>query len=226
MPFESKAQSPAKVSITHSTTQLSSAKVGSIIEVPLTVENIQNLFGWNLNLTWNPQVLNLTDIKEGSFLSNAGSTMFLWGPSISMSTRNQGYINCTSCFLLDDTSASGNGVLATLSFQVLNAGTSPISIEGTVLFNPSPLGDIQYITATLNSGTITITSLDDNSDNNLGSNKNGYNDSSHKNTATAQKTISSMPNFVLIMVIIVASVIIVVGILFWFKKPPAQSLKN
>jgi len=160
---QSIAQSPVAVNIIPRTTQLSSAQIGNIIEVQLSVDNVQNLFGWNLNLTWNPQVLNLTNIQEGPFLSNAGSTLCTWGPSLSPTSRSQGYLNSTGCILLEAQSVDGSGVLATLSFQIIGTGVSPVSIEGTQLINPSPTGVLNYIPVTLNSGTITIIRSDNNS---------------------------------------------------------------
>jgi len=244
---ESKAQPLVAVNITPRITQLSSAQIGTIIEVQLSVENVQNLFGWNLNLTWNPQVLNLTNIQEGPFLSNAGSTLCTWAPSLSPSSRSQGYLNSTGCILLEAQSADGNGVLATLSFQVLSVGVSPISIDGTQLINPSRSGVLQYISATLNSGTVTITApdnnlndnpdanLDNNSNNrpdnnlnndpetNLDNNPNGPTKNAHQNLSLVQ---SPLPVYAFVIFIIVVVLISSAGILIWHKKTLSRLTKK
>ncbi|MDR0492101.1 MAG: cohesin domain-containing protein [Nitrososphaerota archaeon] len=243
---ESEAQTSAIVNITPSTTQLSFAQIGTIIEVQLYVENVQNLFGWNLNLTWNPKVLNLTNIQEGPFLSNAGSTLCTWAPSLSPTSRSQGYINSTGCILLEAHSVNGSGVLATLSFKILSTGVSPISIEGTQLINPSPAGVLQYITTTLNSGTITITSPNNGSDNNLNTSSdnnsnnrpdNSLNSNSNNSPETNSDNNLNSPTeqayqnpppptqsplqvsvLVILIIIIVVVLVLSVNILIWHKK--------
>jgi hypothetical protein len=235
VPSELNAQSSsAKVGITPNTMQLSSAQIGSIIEVQLTVENVQNLFAWNLNLTWNPKVLNLTNVQEGSFLSNTGSTLFPWSSEISPTSRSQGYIDSVVCTLLEATSANGNGVLATLSFQVLSAGVSPISIEGTQLVSPLKAGEMQFITVTLNSGTVTINNSNGNnsngnnssknSNNPSGNNSNGYVDSPNQDQSSTKTPISTIYHYVFLLIVVL--LIITVGLFIWFKKPSTPELKN
>ena len=152
----SNAQQNTNLSIDPATTQLTAAQVGSTISVNLTVNNVQNLFGWSLNLTWNPLVLNLTQMQEGPFLSNAGQTLFTWSPSLSQIQRSQGYIQTVADALLVSSSASGNGVLVTISFKVLNTGTSQISIEGTILSSPSQNGVVKPITTTITDGIVDV----------------------------------------------------------------------
>ena len=237
VPSELNAQSTsAKVSITPSTMQLTSTQIGDTIDVQLTIENVQNLFAWNLNLTWNPTVLNLTNVKEGSFLSNTGSTLFTWSSSISPTSRSQGYIDSVACILLEATSANGNGILATLSFQVLSTGVSQLSITGTQLASPSKSGVMQFITATLNSGTITIINSSNNnsngnsnsSNNNSNGNSNNNSDipsdnnhngstgSSDKNPSSPKTSRSTILLFAFLSITVL--LILLVGIFIWFKK--------
>lgn len=150
------AQQTTALSITPNSTQLSDAQVGSTIHLNLTITNVQNLFGWNLNLTWNPQILNLTGIAEGPFLNGAGETLFTWSPSSSPISRSQGYLQGVADVLLATSGVSGNGVLATLTFQVLHAGYSAVSIEGTTISKPPVNTAAQYISATITDGTVTI----------------------------------------------------------------------
>jgi hypothetical protein len=140
---------------------LTSSQIGTTINVNLTVSNVQNLFGWNLNLTWNPQILNLTQIQEGSFLTDAGTTLFTWSQSSSPISRSQGYLQGVADVLLASSGVSGNGVLATISFKVLGTGTSPIFVEGTTLSNPPSNGAAKTITATIINGVVNIGTSND-----------------------------------------------------------------
>jgi len=234
MPSELKAQSLTTVNITPSTTQISSAQIGNNVEVQLTVENVQNLFAWSLNLTWNPQVLNLTNVQEGDFLSNAGSTIFLWSPSISPISRSQGHLSGVACSLLEASSANGSGVLATITFQILKAEVSIISIEGTELVSPSSLGSVQFITATLKNGTVTITNSNSNSNNrtDISSDDNQNNSTDHSSSNPTAQTQTPYPttqtshpathNFILIILVVL--LILSVGVLLLLKKTSATKL--
>jgi hypothetical protein len=149
------------LSITPSTTQLSTAQIGSTIKLNLTIGNVNHLFGWGLNLTWNPQVLNLTDVTEGPFLSSnrAKTTYFTWSPSLSPIPRSQGYIQSISGILLESGSVDGSGVLAMLSFKVLSAGSSEVSIEGSKLISPtshSTGSAPKLISAAITNGIVTV----------------------------------------------------------------------
>ncbi len=152
----SNAQQNTNLSINPQTTQLNVGQVGSTITVNLTVNNVQNLFAWSLNLTWNPQVLNLTQMQEGPFLSNAGPTYFTWSPTLSGISRSIGNIQTVADAMLSSSTATGNGVLVTISFKVLNTGTSPISIAGSILSNPPQNGVIQPITTTITDGVVEV----------------------------------------------------------------------
>ena len=65
----------ATISIQPSTTELQTATVGQIIEVNVTIDNVQELWGWDfVNITFNPSVLNLTQVVEGPLLKSGGTT--------------------------------------------------------------------------------------------------------------------------------------------------------
>ena len=149
------AQQTTNLKIDPNTNQLTAAQIGTTINLNLTVSNVQNLLIWDLNLTWNPQVLNLTQIQEGSFLNNAGTTLFTWSPSSSPISRSQGYLQGVADILLATTGVNGNGVLATISFKVLATGTSLISLDGTTLSNSLANGGTN-ITATITNGIVNV----------------------------------------------------------------------
>jgi hypothetical protein len=152
----SEGQQPPTLSINPNTTQLTSTQIGSIINIDLTIDNAQNIYGWNLNLTWDPKIVELTDVKEGPFLSKGGQTFFTWDPSLSLETRSKGNIASVADVLLKTPGIDGNGVLATISFKVLDNGVSSISLEGSELASPTTDNQTQFITPIINNGVITI----------------------------------------------------------------------
>jgi hypothetical protein len=93
-------------------------------------------------------------MSEGSFLKSAGSTLFLYAPP----TQGSGCITELSDTLLENTSVNGNGVLVTVTFQVLAAGQSYITMNETLLAQPlsgSPLSHPQ-ITHTVDNGQLVV----------------------------------------------------------------------
>lgn len=165
----------ATVSIDPSTKQVTNAYVGKSIKVNINVNDVGGLWSWCVsNLTFNSNVLNLTDIDEGPFLKKGGQTLFIW-PS-SSSKIQEGIVPEISTTLLVNNSVSGSGVIATLNFVVVSAGTSQIMLNNTKLLTPYELnsnpntvtGVYQQIDSSSINGTLTIDELVDPPANELG----------------------------------------------------------
>ena len=134
-----RASETAIISVDSATQQFPSARVGDTIHVNIDVSNVQNLWAWDIaNLRFDPSVLNLTQVSEGPFLKKAGSTLFIW-TSQSTIAISKGDIPDISDTLLEYSSASGSGVIATLTFQVVSIGTSQIIFNQTTLLNPNQI---------------------------------------------------------------------------------------
>jgi hypothetical protein len=124
------------LSIDPQTLHLSSTSIGQTINVDIRIDNVTNLWAWTVeNLTFNPNVLSLMDMKEGTFLKNSGPTLFLW-PYTYTPDIVRGLIDNIHCTLLQSTSVTGGGVLATISFKVISAGNSQITIGNSSLLDP------------------------------------------------------------------------------------------
>ena len=123
------------VSVDPTNLNLATAYVGQTIQVNINVTNVQNLWGWSLqNVKFNPKVLNITNVQEGTFLKNKADTFFLW-TSESQLAFSEGYIPNIEDAFAENTTIDGSGVLATLTFQVISGGNSPITLNTTQLFN-------------------------------------------------------------------------------------------
>ncbi len=135
------ASSTATLGVDPSTENFLSAHIGDTIQVNITLNNVQDLWAWDIaDLTFNPAVLNLTNILEGPFLQTSGQqTLFIWS-STDVIGLNHGYVQDTSdTILAAGASASGSGVIATLIFKVLSIGSSEILFNQTTLLNPNQI---------------------------------------------------------------------------------------
>jgi hypothetical protein len=133
--------------------------IGTDVSIDLRIENGQGIWGWTVpTVRWNPQVLNLTQVKEGPFLSdnNENPTFFLWDSQLSWDNTN-GYLpqGLSDALAVDATSVGSSGVLATLTFVVTGTGTSQIGIGGGNLRVSS--SDNVGTNVPCNSATIVVT---------------------------------------------------------------------
>ena len=97
---------------------------GSNFTINIRVAQIIDLYAWNITLYWNPAILEARNVTEGSFLKNAGTTVF------SPPTINQtgGHLNA-DCTLVDLVpGVNGTGTIANITFQVKAKGQSRISL--------------------------------------------------------------------------------------------------
>jgi hypothetical protein len=100
---------------------------GTTFKVNITITGVTNLWAWSIQLTWNPAFLNCTDVAEGPFLSGqAAPTFFLASPPDNVAGLVD-QINDVSMHV-PPSGASGDGVLATITFLSTAQGTSNITI--------------------------------------------------------------------------------------------------
>ncbi|MGA2523392.1 MAG: cohesin domain-containing protein [Candidatus Bathyarchaeia archaeon] len=108
--------------------------IGTTVSIDIRIGNTGPVWGWTLQtITWDPQVLNLTNVQEGSFLAGtAGNPTFFVGNSKVLWDNTDGLIQggLSDALASATTSAESSGVLATLTFVVKGIGTSQISLSG------------------------------------------------------------------------------------------------
>lgn len=101
---------------------------GQNFTVAIKIADCPKIYAWYINLTWNPTILKLVGIAEGSFLNQGGTrnTDFIY---INLTLANMwGYIRF-GCALKGEPSSAqvgGSGTLATLTFNVLDEGETPL----------------------------------------------------------------------------------------------------
>ncbi len=110
---------PSKITLT---------EVGQTFQVNITISNVQNLYQWETNVTWDPTVLALEGRPtEGDFFSSQdlGETLFL-----AADARNGSIPGMASALMQMSTGASGSGTVATLTFRALKVTVeSPINLK-------------------------------------------------------------------------------------------------
>jgi hypothetical protein len=102
---------------------------GKPVNLNLTILNVENLNTWSANLTWNPSILSLTEVTEGTFLSSQNTTTFAY-----VIDQQAGSVQL-SCNLTAGSGANGSGVLAMFTFNVTTGGTFNFGIVDSSLTN-------------------------------------------------------------------------------------------
>jgi hypothetical protein len=102
--------------------------------VNLTVVNATDLYSWQAVLYFSNQILNATDMHEGSFLPTIGTTVFQSTTNLAYNATH-GRVTLTENLTGAASGASGDGQLATITFHVLDNGSTPITISNDTLYD-------------------------------------------------------------------------------------------
>ena len=101
-------------------------KVGDRFTVQLKAENISDLAGWQSDIIFDPAVLKVNNVREGSFLKQGGGrTHFLEG-TIDNTT---GRIDDIGSARLSEGGVSGEGILLSVIFTAEATGESRLSLR-------------------------------------------------------------------------------------------------
>ena len=102
------------------------------VSVNVSISDVQDLYGFQFDLTYDPDTLQFQSITEGPFLSSDGNSTFWAKPDSS----TPGLLdNAVSTRLGMVGGLDGGGVLATLIFYPTGSGTTPIGLTGVILSN-------------------------------------------------------------------------------------------
>ncbi len=108
----------------------SPGNVGLDFDVNVTVTAVLNLFIWEFNMTFNATVLSAVSVVEGPFLQSAGYT---WWNEPQIDNTNGWVAAGDSLFPYPEYGADGDGVLATITFNVKMNGKSDLHFADTKL---------------------------------------------------------------------------------------------
>jgi hypothetical protein len=122
--------------------------VGSTFTVDITINNVQNLYGIDLSLNWNPTVLKVTSAV--SFLGVESHPGGVLHGSINVeeegASQAGGQYNLVAFSESPAAAFSGDGKIATLTFSVLKTGYSPFTLVSELADKPPAGGSSNFIT--------------------------------------------------------------------------------
>jgi hypothetical protein len=146
--FGSMANAQAVISVAP-TSQTVTA--GGEFTVDVNISNVSDLYGYQFDLTFNPQVLSAVSSSEGPFLGTAGSTFFIPGTN----DNTNGTVSATADTIISAVpGANGSGNLAVFTFDAIKNGVSSIVISGVNMIDSA----FNSISDTTTSGSVTVTS--------------------------------------------------------------------
>jgi len=129
-------------------------QIGDKFTVHVNVSAVTDLFSWQINLTWNKAVLNITRIIQGEFLARSLEQTSSEALGIVMNATEYG--NGRSAFvesiLGNVTGITGSGRLVSIEFLVLAYGYTDLTISLT--------GNLATTLLDSNGNTITFTKTD------------------------------------------------------------------
>jgi hypothetical protein len=109
------------------------ATVGAVVDVGIVASNVADLGAFQFSVTVDPAVLQPLGASEGVFLGSTGRTTLCVAPVV---TQNTVEFACGSLGSEPPAGPNGSGVIATVHFQVLTAGTSAVVLSNTIVTDP------------------------------------------------------------------------------------------
>lgn len=127
---------------------------GLTFAVNITVENVEDLYGWGLKLYYPNNVLNGTSATEGSFLETGGiATAFLVVNFTDSYNATYGLLNILCVRTGNVPGVSGNGTLAKITFTSTSTGGMEVLHLADVELSSSNSTAISSVTA---DGEVTV----------------------------------------------------------------------
>lgn len=140
--------------------QSSAPSVGQTLTISIQISNVQNLYGLDVALNWNPSMLSL--LTNQSFVGlETYSNGVLYSPTFFVedsATQQTGEYHLVVTSENPASSFNGSGTIATLTFKVTSAGQSSLTVLSTLADRPAPDENSEPITHNDVSGTVDATS--------------------------------------------------------------------
>ena len=104
--------------------------IGAPFTLDLTVKDVVDLAGWQLDVGFNPAVLSVVSIKEGDFLKKNDGNTFFQGSNID---NTAGKITGISGAFIGDGGVSGTGTLLSINFRAKEVGEGSLRLLNVTL---------------------------------------------------------------------------------------------
>jgi len=124
-----KAWASPETTISIAPSKVDDLPTGQKFTVDVVIADVTNLYGWQINVTFNPSILNADRVAEGPFLKSANDTA--WPKPVIDNTR--GYILASALLMppYPPVGATGGGTLANITFTVKSGGSSTLHFDET-----------------------------------------------------------------------------------------------
>lgn len=99
---------------------------GETYEVVISVEDVSNVFGYSINLSFDPNVVEMVSPSAGNFLGSLTTGMFA---NYKDSNKSSGILIIGDS-RKDGNTSSGSGELCRITFKALASGTSKLYFSG------------------------------------------------------------------------------------------------
>ena len=110
--------------------EMTSPEVGQTLTLEVIIEGAKGLFGFEFDLSYNPEFLKFVNATEGDFLQSTGQT-FVVAPLVYSEKPKDGGAGtiATGVSLLGGAGVNGDGVLAKVEFEVIKKIDALIFLE-------------------------------------------------------------------------------------------------
>lgn len=123
-------------------------QVGSTVTYNIAIDDIADLYAYQFSINYDARYLRALNVTEGTFLGTAGSTVS------GVLGMEPGFIDFVYGSLLGPIpGASGSGLLASITFEAIAAGTSALSFAD-VIFLDRAGNDIPGLSALSGEGVV------------------------------------------------------------------------
>jgi hypothetical protein len=218
------AQSGTVVSAAATSTQ---PHVGDTLTVTITISNVQNLYGVDMQLNWNSSVLQLISNSNASFLgveSNSGGVLHTTSTepiyyAEADASQATGEYDLVATSVAPSPAFSGSGTIATIKFNVISTGSAGLALQ-TDLSNYNPAG-ASLITHTDTADSVTAIAA--------GASSTPTSSPTNSPTSSPSSTPTPTPEFPLVatlsIILVLASVAIVLSVRKIIKPTPVSGIK-
>jgi hypothetical protein len=107
-------------------------RVGDTFQIVVNVTHVTDLYAWQINMSWNPSILNLNNIIAGEFLNRSGptanTTSYELGFVINVTDNGAGYTAMGESILGGVPGQNDNGTLVTIELLIVGYGDTNLTI--------------------------------------------------------------------------------------------------
>jgi len=102
--------------------------VGDVFTVDINIADVEDLYSCGIKISWKRDLLNCIGVTEGPFIKSTNPTAFVY-------VIHDDYVDAGVSTLGPYWGIWGSGTLMTLTFSVIDAGTTPLEIFYSVLID-------------------------------------------------------------------------------------------